>query len=231
MDQLTLGIRLQEEANFESFYAGDNEEIIVSLKAAISSAKWQYIYLWGNESFGKSHLLQACCHLAVNQGLSAFYLPLSTSLSPAILEGLENFSLVCLDDVNLVAGHAVWEEALFHFFNATMQKNVRLVIAGSAKPGNLGFKLSDLISRLTFGVAYFIKPLSDHQKLVALQLRARLKGFILSDEVGRYLIYHYPRDIGSLLRLLAFLDEASLKLKHKITLPFVKAVLNELNEN
>jgi len=35
-------------------------------------------------------------------------------LPPQVIDGWEQFSLVCLDDIEVIAGRADWEEAVFH---------------------------------------------------------------------------------------------------------------------
>ena len=49
----------------------------------------------------------------------AAYLPLAElrHTDAAVFEGLELLELVCLDDVDAVAGEALWEHALFDLFN------------------------------------------------------------------------------------------------------------------
>ncbi len=225
LDQLTLGIRLHDEANFDSFFVGDNEELVSTLKSFAAHSAWNYIYLSGNSSVGKSHLLQACCQSALTLQYSAFYLPLGKEFSPLILEDLASISLVCIDNIDIIAGMKEWEEALFHLFNQSLQNKTRLIIAGKYLPGQCALSLPDLASRLVSGLTYRVKPLTDEQKLCALQLRAYLRGFELSLEVGQYLLNHCSRQMTTLLELLERLDLASFEAQHRLTIPFVKSVL------
>lgn len=227
VDQLTLGIRLHDEANFSSFFQGTNEEIISSLKHLVDTQDGCYVFVYGEKGVGKSHLLQACCQYAASNQLAPFYLPLAHHLNPGILENLDGFSLVCLDDIHLIANDPEWEESLFHLFNHLVTKKIKLVISAKALPNQLGFKLADLVSRLNSGVTYHLKPLTDEQKVAALQLRANIRGFELTQEVGRYLLNHYPRDMTYLFELLELLDKASLQARHRITIPFVRSILKQ----
>jgi DnaA-homolog protein len=228
-DQLTLGIRLRDEANFASFLIAENQEVVSSLRHLVMGSSTEYIYLWGGKGAGKSHLLQACCQLASNAQLPAFYLSLGDpfEFTPQVLENLDDLFLVCIDNIHMIAGLRLWEEALFHFFNRSLQKNSRLLIAGKCIVKQLTITLPDLESRLSSGVTYYLKQLSDAQKLTALQLRANIRGFELTDDVGKYLLNHYPRDLEGLFNCLEVLDQASLKAKHRLTVPFVRSVLKE----
>ena len=62
-------------------------------------------------------------------------------------------------------------------------------------------------------------------KLVALENHARQRGFDLSREVGGYLLNHCSRDMIGLMRLIDHLDRGSLAAKRRITIPFIKTLL------
>ena len=57
------------------------------------------------------------------------------------------------------------------------------------------------------------------------RVRAQERGFELPDETGRYLMSRYPRDLSSLFAVLDRLDQASLQAQRRLTVPFVKQVL------
>ncbi|MCK4588174.1 MAG: DnaA regulatory inactivator Hda, partial [Gammaproteobacteria bacterium] len=59
----------------------------------------------------------------------------------------------------------------------------------------------------------------------ALQLRAKTRGFELTEEVGLFLIRRSARDMVSLFALLDKLDEASLAQHRKLTIPFVRGLI------
>lgn len=226
-DQLTLGIRLRDEANFDSFLVGENQEIVSSLKRLLDSSDYNYIYLHGLSGVGKSHLLQACCQYVAGQQQLSFYLPLSNEYSPSVLENLDHFSLICIDNIDSLQSDSSWEEPLFHFYNRSQQNRARLLIAGRTSPSQLSFGLQDLVSRLTSGITYGVKELSDPQKIAALQLRAQLRGLELAPEVGHYLLNRYPRDMTLLFELLEKLDLACFEAQRRLTIPFIKLILSE----
>ncbi len=226
--QLTLNIKLKDEATFVNFIADSNTEAIKQLQAISDGAGEQCMYIWGKPGSGRTHLLQACCHKAAQQNSSVIYLPLKQlpELSPQILEDLEQIKLVCLDDLDNIIGNKSWEEAIFHTFNKLKAQNNRLVIAASAPPKILDFDLADLKSRLSATMITQIQPLNDTQKIIALRIRAKARGLELSDQVCQYLLQHYSRDTTSIFAFLDRLDQASLTSQHKITIPFIKKVLS-----
>lgn len=225
--QLTLPLQFSDEVRLDNFIAGDNTQILHTLSHLMPLGGWDYYYLWGAPGSGKSHLLQACCAHLMAQGISVSYFNLTDVLvtQGAILQGLEQFEVVALDDVHVVAGNSDWEEALFTCFNALQDAGRLLLVSATAPPAKTALALPDLVSRLQSGVIYALKPLQDDDKIVVLQQRARAHGLDLSAEVGQYLLNHHQRDMPKLLGALELLDKASLENKRRLTIPFVKEVL------
>lgn len=226
--QLTLPIQLHDNLTFTNFHTGSNQILIDYLTAvALGTCVENYIYLYGSKGSGRSHLLQAVCLSAQENNISSIYLPLKEihSLSPGLLENLESISIICLDDIFAITGNSTWEEAIFHLYNRCQMSNCRLIISGDSTPKELKIKLPDLLSRLNSGLSLEIQPLADDDKIAALQLKARNRGFELSNETANYLLLHLPRDLNSLFLFLDKLDQSSLAAQRKLTIPFVKKVL------
>ncbi|MEH6577853.1 MAG: DnaA regulatory inactivator Hda [Amphritea sp.] len=226
--QIPLGITLRDDSRFENFLCQDNGLVCNTLTQAAVGEGEIFLYLWGSSGVGCSHLLQAVCHASDPAGRTAVYLPLDElqDLGPGVLEGMEHLEVVCLDNLQVIAGNKAWEEALFHFFNRIRAENNRLLIAADRAPRQLGINLPDLASRLTWGMVFQIHALDDDGKVQALQLRARGRGFELTEEVARFLIHRASRDMGDLFSVLDKLDSASLSAKRKVTIPFVKQVMS-----
>ena len=73
--QLSLPVYLPDDETFDSFYPGDNEQILALLSRLTAADNNSFVYLWGAPKSGKTHLLHACCAAAQNRGLSSFYIP------------------------------------------------------------------------------------------------------------------------------------------------------------
>ncbi len=221
--QLTLRIGLRDSATFANFLVGGNAAPL----HALQQGEEPFIYLWGGQGSGRSHLLQAACHAEAARGGSPAYLPFTELLrtGTGLLEGLEQMSLVCLDDLQAVAGDRTWEEALFHLYNRVRDTGGRLLAAADASPAALGILLPDFGSRLAWGPVFQLQSLDDAGKLAALQLRARARGMELSEEVGAYLLRRCPRDMHALFELLERLDQASLAAQRRLTIPFVRELI------
>ncbi|MFM2478276.1 DnaA inactivator Hda [Celerinatantimonas sp. MCCC 1A17872] len=227
--QLSLPVHLPDDETFASFYAGENSQLLSALQNLALDQGERMLYIWGAPDSGRSHLLHASCAEMNSCNLATAYLPLDmhAMMAPAYLEGLESMALVCLDNIDAVAGHKDWETAIFDFYNRRkeLDDSTRLIVTANAPANQLQWALPDLASRLSWGVTYRLIELSDTQKLSALQLRAELRGLRMPLEVARFLIKRISRDMPTLLATLDKLDRASITEQRKLTIPFVKETL------
>lgn len=229
--QLPLQFEFRANQSFEDFFAGGNQEVITHLQNSVVGDDELQIFLWGQSGLGKTHLLQACCQFAHGLKRSSFYLDLASNSLPDadILSGLDSFDLVCLDNIETIAGKSDWELAFFHFFNQHRDNAHTLIIAAACPPGEISVQLPDLKTRLNWGLTLKLQALSEDDQISALIIKARRMGFEISPQVGLFLLNHYSRDLSELWQLLNKLDKASLAAKRKLTIPFLKQVLKSEN--
>lgn len=228
--QLSLGMRLRDDATFANYYPGANAVTLGYVEHACETEdQWMdsLLYIWGTAGSGRSHLLQAACLRVEERGGRALYLPLAdlAKYGTQLLDNVEFCDLVCLDDIQAVLGQPHWEEALFHAFNRLRDAGKQLLIAADASPRKLPIKLPDLQSRLSLALVFQLHELSDDEKLRALQLRASRRGLRLSDDVGRFILARSVRSMTVLFDTLEQLDTASLQAQRKLTIPFLKEAL------
>ena len=224
--QLPLAVQLRDDATLDNFLAPPAvQPLIAALSRQAEPDGEAMIFLHGAAGSGKSHLLQASCHLA---GAGALYLPLAEleHYSPEeVLQGVAALKLVCIDDVHIVLGNADWELALFNLYNRAGQQNCRLLLAGNAAPRALAVDLPDLRSRLSWGIVFQLAQADDDAKAGILRFRAARRGLSLSEETASYIVTRAPRAMDQLLDLLAILDQASLAEQRALSIPFVKQSL------
>lgn len=224
MSQLALPLRLADYAVFDTFLAAGNEPVVDYLRSLTGAAPGQGAWIWGAPATGKSHLLQATC---ARFGDRAAFLPLGdlVSAGPAMLEGLDSRQLVCIDDVDRVAGDEAWERGLFILCNALIEVGHHLVVSAAAAPRESGIVLADLRSRLQRLATFHIQCLDEAARMQALQLRAGHRGLELPADTARFLMARSRRDMRSLYELLDKLDLEALRAQRKLTIPFVRDVL------
>lgn len=224
--QLALNMQLRDDATLASFLSAPAlEPLLAALRGQATSSGEPLVFVHGAAGSGKSHLLQAACHLLP---AASCYLPLAELRAlPAteLLQGLESQQLVCLDDIDAVAGDEGWELALFHFCNRARAGGCRLLFSAGASPRQLPVVLPDLRSRLGWGPVFLLPAPDDERKQAILRYRARCRGLDMPAEVSRFLVSRAPRGLAELMALLESLDSRSLAEQRALTVPFVKQAL------
>lgn len=225
MSQLALPLQLADHAVFASYLDTGNETLVATLFDISNGVDGHGCWLWGAPSSGKTHLLQAVCETA---GDRAVYVPLSmfADAGPGILEGLASRELICIDDIQEVVGQTEWEAALFSLCNEVVDAGTQLLVAASTSPRECAIELADLQSRLAKLPVFQIRSLDEPQRVIALQLRSRHRGLELPDDTARYLLTRSRRDMASLYEVLDRLDKEALRAKRRLTIPFVRTVLD-----
>ena len=173
--QYTLAVTLPEDETLDSFYAAGQTAAVAFLKAYLAEPQQQSpVYLFGASGSGKSHLLYAACVQAQEQGVTSQLLTLDDCrlLTPRLLDDLEQLDLVCLDNIQAIAGELSWQTAVFDLYNRMAEQGKALIIVGNEAPQQLGLQLADLVSRLQACTAFQLRLLTDDDKHKLLQQKA-----------------------------------------------------------
>jgi len=226
--QIPLQLEPRRPDRFEDFVPGPNAAAVAAVLQMLDEPG-AVLFLAGPPGSGKSHLLNALCREAQARGLAAFYVGLRRLPTEAAagLDGLRDVDLVCVDDLDAVAGEPTWERALFRCFNEVRNANGRLLVASTQPLAALPLGLPDLASRLAWGVRLQLQPPDDAGKLAVLQQRARTLRIDIPEEVQHYLLRHGRRDMLSLLDSLERLKDAAFVDKRRITIPLAREIIDE----
>lgn len=228
MQQLPLGVRWPDHSTFRNFLAGPNRLVVDALRAR-SGSRARIMWIWGPHTSGKTHLLQAVCNESGAAGQRAAYFPLQErdQFAPAALAGCEQLDVVCVDDAHCIAGDSEWERSLFGLYNALYEHERGFLLTGCSPPAAVPWRLADLRSRLSSSLILQLRPLREGEQVAALRMHARARGLELPAETSSYLMKRFPRDLRSLCALLDTLDAASLAAQRRLTVPFIKRVIDE----
>ncbi|MES2633499.1 MAG: DnaA regulatory inactivator Hda [Pseudomonadota bacterium] len=221
MKQIALDIGLARAPTLESFFAGPNEAALRHLQLWVGSPTRSPVptYLWGEAASGKTHLLQAVQESLRQQGARAGW------LDPSMLEPPEfdeRWAVVLMDDVHLYT--AVQQHAAFNWFVNAQSLQRGVLAAGALPPADLKLR-EDLRTRLGWGHVFQLSVLSEPERRSVLRQAADDRGVFLGDEVMDFMLTRFSRDLGSLMQLLEQLDGYALQTKRAITIPLIKAML------
>jgi DnaA family protein len=240
--QFALDISHTPKASLDNYLPGQDRALISTLQSLCQSWKeaakptqenplnHRWIYWWGPEGSGRSHLLEAMTHAAEIMGVDSFSLKPNEPISWVRLEesiptlALNDApSVITVDDVDRLDDRLV--AALFRILNEVRaSKNIHIFMAGNAAPANLTLR-EDLRTRLGWGLIFQTQLLDDDEKIQALEQAAKARGLVLSPEVLPWLLNRFYRDMPNLMALIDALDAYSLETKRAVTLPLVRELL------
>ncbi|WP_182212771.1 DnaA regulatory inactivator Hda [Stenotrophomonas acidaminiphila] len=225
--QLPLALRYPPDQRLESFI-GAPDGALAQLRAAATGGSRDWVYLVGPAGSGKTHLALAVCAAAEQAGRGSAYLPLQAAAGRLgdALEAREGRDVVALDGLDAIAGQRGDEVALFDFHNRARAAGVTLLYTASAAPDALGLVLPDLRSRLSQCGRIMLDALDDDGRGAVLRERAIRRGLALDQAAIDWLLTRTGRDLGGLVVLLDRLDRESLAAKRRVTVPFLRKVLD-----
>ena len=223
--QLTFPWSKDNKSSFDSFYVSKLNKHLLSLLQ--NNTFKDDLLIFGTKDSGKTYLLQALCNYFSNQGKSSFYLPMKQAkeLSVDILESLESMELVCIDGIESIVGNKVWEIGLFNLINRSLNSENRLIFTSSKNIDVMNFELKDLDSRLRKIQSHELYALTDDEILSALKHIANLRSIELGSKEAQYLLTYANRNVSDLVQILESLDQLSMEMKRKITIPLIKEVI------
>jgi DnaA-homolog protein len=237
--QLSLGVRLGEHLRFETFVVGANAAAVADVKrlaaaagrrgpgGAPGAAAARVVWLAGPLSSGRTHLLHAFC-AAVDAHARVGYLDLSVPQmgGSSALSAWHGLAALCLDDVDAVVGDAEAERALFGLYRDYEDRSASLLLAAREVPAALRWQLADIASRFAASSVQRLRALDEAGRASALERHAQARGLQMPDDCTRYLLSRAPRDLRSLIALLDRLDEAAMQAQRRLTVPFIRGVLD-----
>ena len=240
--QFALDLSHTPKASLENYLPGKDLALISTLQDLSQSWHLQskmtqtnplnqrWIYWWGPEGSGRTHLLVALRNAAAAAGIDYFSLG---PLEPASWVRLEEKmtalidsdapSVITVDDVDRLDDRLVG--ALFRILNGVQaSKSIHIFMAGKVAPVGLEIR-EDLRTRLGWGLVFQTELLDDDAKIQALEQAAQARGLVLSPDVLPWLLSRFYRDMPNLMALIDALDAYSLETKRAVTLPLVRELL------
>ena len=225
--QLPLGLRFGQDLRLHGYR--DAQPGLLALLATLASGDgFDSVFLSGASGAGKSHLLLATCAEAAVHARVVAYLPLKL-FGPRAADAMGGQGVVrlaCIDDVQSVAGDRAAEVALFDLHNRMRDAGGVLLYAADATPLQLALALPDLRSRLAQCTQFALAVPDEASRREILRERAHVRGLELDDSVLDWVFRRVGRDLGTLTALLNRLDRESLAAQRRITVPFLRQVLD-----
>ena len=222
--QLTFPWNKVNKSSLEGFFTSQENSHLLSLLK--DSDFLDDLFIYGTKESGKTFLLQAMCNSYSSVSKSSLYIPLKKVMNYGveIFESLENIDLICVDGIEEAISKIEWEKAIFNLINKALISETRLILTSSKDLKSLNFSLPDLESRIRKIQSYELHPVNDKDIFDALKYISKLTSINLGDKEAKYLVTYSQRNISNLVHILESLDQLSMEMKRKITIPLIKEV-------
>ena len=223
--QLTFPWNNVNKSSLEGFFTSrENSHLLSLLK---DSDFLDDLFIYGTKESGKTFLLQAMCNSYSSMSKSSLYIPLKKVMNYGveIFESLETIDLICVDGIEDVISKIEWEKAIFNLINKALISGSRIILTSSKDLKSLNFLLPDLESRIRKIQSYELHPINDKDIFDALKYISKLTSINLGDKEAKYLVTYSQRNISNLVQILESLDQLSMEMKRKITIPLIKEVI------
>ena len=227
MRQIALDIGVDVGPTLSNFEPAHNAAALEHLQLWLAGDTRSPVptYLWGEQGSGKSHLLAAVAQAITSQGHSVGWLDATIS-EPSAFD--IQWDVVLMDDVQSYS--AVQQHAAFNWFvHAATPGSARqpwVLAAGLLPPQDLPLR-EDLRTRLGWGHVFHLQVLGENERRAVLVRHAQAQGMTLNTDLLDYLLSRFSRDLGHLIDLLHRLDAFALQTQRPLTIPLLRAMLDE----
>ena len=206
--------------SFDNFVAFNNEIVIKLLQ----ESKSQFTHIAGAKLSGKTHLLQAWVNTAP---APAIFVSAGDKINLRNLA--DDYKYIAIDNIDCMRENQ--QIQLFDLFNKIKlnnRDNFLLTSSSSSLELNATIR-KDLKTRILSGLNLHLKALNDTDLRLAITIFTTQEGISLAEAEINYLINHYARSIGVLIKTIHKLAEVAVIEKRNITIPFIKQVLGQGN--
>ncbi len=212
--------RFNPRYNFNNFIIGDcNRLAYAATVEATENPGHTYnpLFIYSSTGQGKTHLLHAIGHRAVNNGLQVAYITAEQFTTEFVLaikqKQIEDFRdkfrparIFLFDDMQFISDKKQTLQCFFQIFNELHNNNCQIVITADHHPKDMALLSDKLKSHLEWGLIVSIQPPDFETRLSILHAKAEEMMILISDEVLRLLAERIWENIRQLEGALIYLS-------------------------
>ena len=238
---------LNPRNTFESFVIGPNNEIAHAASLAVAQAPartYNPLFIYGGVGLGKTHLMQAIGQyvLAKKKNTKVIYLSSELFINEFI-DAIQHNNLVkfrkryrqadllCIDDIQFLAGKERSQEEFFHTFNTLFDGHKQIVLSCDRPASEIANLEHRLVSRFEWGLTAELQPPAIETRLAILRKKARGMQIKLPDEIFEFLANRIRSNVrrleGALMRVASFASLSGKELNQEVIEHLLKDILQE----
>jgi len=213
---------LNTNFTFKSFIVGNNNQLAYAAALEIMEKpglSYNPLFICGASGLGKTHLLQAIGHQAINKNMRVLYASgeqYTNEFVNAIKERrteefrnkYRNSEMLLIDDIDFIMGKEQTEESLFHTLNELHNANRQIAVTSDCPPQAMPQINEKLRSRLEGGLVADIQSPDFDTRLHILEVKTKQKGVDISADTLELIAQNIRQNIreleGSLNRVIAY---------------------------
>ncbi|QTR50814.1 chromosomal replication initiator protein DnaA [Candidatus Thiothrix anitrata] len=235
---------LNPRMSFANFVQGKSNQLACAAAQQVGErddSGYNPLFIYGGVGLGKTHLIHAIGNLILERepGARVIYVYAERFVNDMISairnSSMEEFKLhyrsvdaLLIDDIQFIAGKDRSMEEFFHTFNALLEGQKRIIIAGDRFPRDLEGIEDRLKTRFNWGLTVQIESPDMETRVAILRKKAEDAGLRLPNDVSFFIGKRFHSNIrdleGALQRVIASMR---LKCVTQITLDFVQEVLRD----
>jgi chromosomal replication initiator protein len=215
---------LNPKYTFDTFIVGHSNRFSHAAAQAAAEeigARYNPLFIYGSAGLGKTHLMQAIGHMAIqrNADCKVTYVSSETFTEEFIQairsDGLSSFKkkyrrsdLLMVDDIQFLAGKESTLEEFHHTFNFLYEENKQIVLTSDRHPMEIQPLEERLRTRFSWGLTTDIKPPDLETRIAILRNKAEMEHFSMPGDCFLYIADHITANIreleGALNRVIAY---------------------------
>lgn len=243
----SLGINPKN--TFSNFIVGAGSELAHAACVAVSNAPahaYNPLFLYGDTGLGKTHLMHAVAHQALNRnpGCRIAYVSCERFTNEFIRAIQENsltkfrsryrsVDYLLIDDIQFLAGKERIQEEFFHTFNELYEAQRQIFLTSDRPAGEIDKIESRLLSRFQWGLVTDIQAPDWETRVAILTKKAQTMGISIEPEVLEFLAKNISRNVrrmeGALTRVAGYVGLTRKKADLETIQRLLRDILREEN--
>jgi chromosomal replication initiator protein len=243
----SLGINPKN--TFTNFIVGGGSELAHAACIAVSNAPahaYNPLFLYGDTGLGKTHLMHAVAHQALNRNPSCrityvscekftneFIRAIQENTLTKFRSRYRSVDYLLIDDIQFLAGKERIQEEFFHTFNDIYDSQRQIFLTSDRPAGEIDKIESRLLSRFQWGLVADIQAPDLETRVAILSKKASAMGIVVEPEIIEFLAKNISRNVrrmeGALTRVAGYVGLTRKKADLDTVQRLLRDILREEN--